>query len=171
MSVQILIQRSTRIGREGPPQSALACCASQLLFASAGMVGTALAARCMAAADEVKAAIGTLRACVQAAATNTERCCMLLRTAGAAAAALDQAVTRLQSISEAHKLHALCAAGLAATDMAITQVKVRGGVHYWATAAAIDCQLRAFARGFNQLCVVLTGARAPFQMERGILWQ
>lgn len=56
---------------------------------------------------------------------------MLLRAAGATAAALDHAVTQVQfaECSQQQQLHALCAAALAATDMAISQVKVRLIMH------------------------------------------
>ena len=68
---------------------------------------------------------------------------MLLRAAGATAAALDHAVTQVQSAecSQQQQLHALCAAALAATDMAISQVKVRLIMHRNAVIKKINVHI------------------------------
>ena len=83
--------------------------------------------RCAAAVDDCKGAAAMLRMCVQSATAHVDRCCALLRAAGAMVAALDQALNACElDGAQLRQLHAICAAAMAATDLAIMRVKVGG---------------------------------------------
>lgn len=85
-----------------------------------------LAGRCISCVEQCKDASATLRCCVHAATSHTARCCALLRAAGAAVAALDEALSAPGMREEQlRQLQATCAAVLAGIDMAIMRVKAR----------------------------------------------
>ncbi len=77
--------------------------------------------------QQCRAAAAALRGCVQTATSHTERCCALLRAAGAAVAAIDAAAASAAELGtlQQHELHGVCAAVLAVVDLAIVRVKVR----------------------------------------------
>jgi hypothetical protein len=76
--------------------------------------------------DQCKAASAALRSSVQAASSNADNCCALLRAAGAALAALELAHAGVQDLksTQLRQLLILSAALLAAIDLAISCVKV-----------------------------------------------
>ena len=76
--------------------------------------------------EQCKAAAAALRSCVQAASSNADSCCALLRAAGAALAALELAHAGAQELkpTQLQQLLVLSAAMLAAVDLAISCVKV-----------------------------------------------
>lgn len=107
---------------------------------AAGSHRQSLLSTTAAAVEQCRAAVSTLRSCVQAATSRLDSCCALLRAAGAAVAALEQACGNAAEVGshQLRQLHSLSAAMLAATDMAVACVQVTMAVKWRSVPATLS---------------------------------